>query len=187
MWEQKFTRIDGFAGCFGSITCTLESAGFVFRSVVAGMAMAFLGAVGAAANCPTEVVWLRGDWGKATFSVEIAKTPQERARGLQEREYLPLMAGMLFLFESPGPVTFWMKNTPISLDILFVSETGTVTGIHREAVPFDPTLIRGGNDTIAVLELNGGISDRFGVAEGTEIRHPAFNQDLAAWPCSDGG
>ena len=136
-----------------------------------------------AAECSPDTVSLRGEWGRAEFSVEIADTPQRRARGLQGREHLPSAAGMLFLYESAGPASFWMKGTPIHLDMLFISEDGTVSHIHRNAVPYDTTPIRADGAIAAVLEINGGLSEQFGISEGTEIRHPALDQDLAAWSC----
>lgn len=147
------------------------------------LAVGTCGAV--AADCSSETVSLRGDWGRAEFSVEIADTAQRRARGLQGRDHLPSSAGMLFLYESVGPASFWMKDTPIRLDMLFISEAGTVIYVHRNAVPYDTTPIRADGPVAAVLEINGGLSEQFGILEGTEIRHPAFDQDVAAWPCRD--
>ena len=147
------------------------------------LAVGISGAV--AADCSPESVSLRGEWGQAKFSVEIADTPQQRARGLQGRDHLPSAAGMLFLYESAGPASFWMKDTPIHLDMLFISEAGTVSEIHRNAVPYDTTPIRANGAIAAVLEINGGLSEQFGISEGTEVRHPAFDQSLAAWPCRD--
>ena len=147
----------------------------------AAFAVAILGS--ASADCSPETVSLRGEWGRAEFSVEIADTPQLRARGLQGRDALHSTAGMLFLYESAGPASFWMKDTRIPLDMLFISTTGTVLDVHRNAVPYDTTPIRSDGAIAAVLEINGGLSDQFGISEGTEIRHPAFDQGLAAWPC----
>ena len=139
--------------------------------------------VDASSACRIDSVALRGDWGQAEFSVEVADSPNERSEGLQGRRELGLMQGMLFVFESPGRVSFWMKNTPIALDMLFASSDGVVTKIHREAIPFDTSTIDGGDDTFAVLEINGGLSDRFGITAGSQMRHPAFDQVGAAWPC----
>ena len=95
------------------------------------------GPLSAATECADDRVDIRGDWGKAVFSVEIADTLAERSKGLQFREQLPQFSGMLFLFEEVRPVSFWMKNTPLPLDMIFISESGTVTGIHPNATPFD--------------------------------------------------
>ncbi len=145
------------------------------------------GPIAAATECADGKIGIRGEWGTAVFSVEVADTPAERSRGLQFREELPQTAGMLFLFEEPGPVTFWMKNTPLPLDMLFISKTGTVTGIYRNATPFDTRMIFGGNEVSAVLEINGGTSTRFGITGGSEILHPAFDPEIAAWPCNSTG
>ena len=137
----------------------------------------------AAAACRDDVVELRGPWGQARFTVELAITPEEQARGLMFRESLPRGAGMLFLYDQPSRVSFWMRNTLISLDMIFVDATGTVTRVHHEAVPLDETPIPGGDGVLAVLEINGGLARRFGIGPGTEMRHPGLPQTDAAWPC----
>ena len=138
---------------------------------------------GPAADCAPDRLDLRGPWGQAQFSVELADDPAERAQGLMMRETLPRMTGMLFVYERPQPVAFWMKNTLIPLDMLFADSTGTVRRIHRRAVPLDETPIPGGQDIQYVLEINGGMADLLGLTPGSEIRHPAIGPD-AAWPCS---
>lgn len=90
---------------------------------------------------------------------------------------------MLFVYERPQRVSFWMRNTPLPLDLIFLDETGTVTRIHRNAVPFDETPIPGGGGVLVVLEINGGLSEVFGFAPGDEMQHPAFDPAKAAWPC----
>lgn len=138
----------------------------------------------AAAECTQDRVSLRGSWGQAAFSIEVADDPRERAKGLMFRESLPIMQGMLFLFEQPQRAGFWMKDTLIPLDMIFVQEDGTVSRVHHNAIPHDTTLIDGGAGVKAVLEVNGGVAARFGIAEGSELRHPAFDQTVAAWPCA---
>ena len=140
-------------------------------------------ALAAVAACRDDVAELRGPWGQARFTVELAITPEEQARGLMFRETLPRGAGMLFLYDRPQRVAFWMRNTLIPLDMIFVDATGTVTRIHHEAVPLDETPIPGGDGVLAVLEINGGLARRFGMTEGTELRHPRMPQATAAWPC----
>jgi uncharacterized membrane protein (UPF0127 family) len=137
----------------------------------------------AAAGCRPERVELRGPFGTAAFSVEIADDAAERAQGLMFRTHLPASAGMLFVYEEPQPVSFWMENTLIPLDMIFLDETGTVTRVHAEAVPLDRTPIPGGDGVLAVLEINGGLAERIGIGPGAELRHPALPQDRAAWPC----
>ncbi|QBF32180.1 DUF192 domain-containing protein [Thalassococcus sp. S3] len=135
------------------------------------------------ANCASDRVSMRGEWGEARFQVELADTPQERSRGLMFREDLPTMSGMLFVYEYPQTVSFWMKNTLIPLDMIFVDRTGLVRGVHHEAIPGDLTPIPGGRDIFAVLEINGGLSRRMGISTGTQMRHPVFEGGPAIWPC----
>ena len=136
----------------------------------------------ALAECDVARVDLKGDWGQARFSVEVADTPQERSLGLMHRESMPTSAGMLFVYERPQPVSFWMRNTLIPLDMIFMDETGTVQRIHENAVPLDETKIPGGDDIQFVLEINGGLAARLGIEEGSLLRHPAIGDD-AAWSC----
>lgn len=136
-----------------------------------------------AGECREDQVLLRGDWGQARFTVELADDPDERATGLMNRESMPQSSGMLFVYPAPHSAGFWMKNTLIPLDMLFLDQTGTVAHIHHEAVPLDETPIFGGEGILAVLEINGGLARRMGIEQGSQLRHPAFAPDQAAWPC----
>lgn len=133
--------------------------------------------------CREDQVQLRGDWGQARFSIELADDEAERAEGLMNREVLPKGAGMLFVYDEPREVGFWMKNTLIPLDMIFLDETGTVVRVHANAVPGDLTPIMGGADIKAVLEINGGLAARMGIRIGTHLRHPSFASNAAAWEC----
>ena len=135
-----------------------------------------------AETCRDDRVQLRGDWGSAGFSVEVVDTVEDRARGLMFREQMARGAGMLFVYDTPGPVSFWMKNTLIPLDMVFVDDAGTVQRVHSNAIPGDLTPIDGGDDILVVLEINGGLARSLGIAEGTELRHPGIGPG-AAWPC----
>ena len=139
----------------------------------------------ALANCEEARVDLRGDWGTARFSVELADAPEERSIGLMNRASMAKSAGMLFLYETSQPVAFWMENTLIPLDMIFMSADGVVQRIHENAVPLDRTLIPGGENILAVLEINGGMSALLGITVGSELRHPLLDQNIAAWPCAD--
>ncbi len=136
----------------------------------------------AQATCNDARVDLRGDGGQARFTVEVADTPQERSLGLMHRETLPRSAGMLFVYERPQPVSFWMRNTLIPLDMIFMDATGTVRHVHENAIPLDETGIPGGNDIQFVLEINGGLAGPLGIEEGSVLRHPAIGEN-AAWAC----
>jgi hypothetical protein len=146
---------------------------------------ATLAAQPAGAACDPDRVELRGDWGTARFRVELADTPEERARGLMFRESLPRMSGMLFVFPGERPRSFWMRNTLVSLDIIYFDATGTWVSVQAEAVPLDETALPSGGPAQYVLEVNAGLAERFGMGPGTQMRHPRIDQDIAAWPCSE--
>jgi uncharacterized membrane protein (UPF0127 family) len=158
-----------------------ERLGFV-TALVLGLALAGP----AAAACSAGAVDLRRpDGQQARFSVELADTAEERARGLMFRDSMPSSSGMLFLYPAPQPASFWMKNTLIPLDMIFAERTGVVTHVHPMAVPGDLTAIDGGPDVLAVLEINGGLAARLGIVPGSVLRHPALDQSSAAWPCAE--
>ncbi|NVK13543.1 MAG: DUF192 domain-containing protein [Rhodobacteraceae bacterium] len=142
-----------------------------------------LAAPALAGDCQLGRVDLRGGWGQTGFSVEIADDEQERAKGLMFRESMPRGAGMLFVYDRPQSAAFWMKNTLIPLDIIFLDENGLVTSVHENAVPGDLSPIPGGDEVFAVLEINGGLARRYGIAPGTQVRHQIFSASSAVWPC----
>lgn len=148
-------------------------------------AFVFAGIGPAHAACQEDRIELRGDWGQAAFSVEVADEPRERSQGLMHRPSLPRSSGMLFVYDAPQIATFWMRNTLIPLDMIFADETGLVTHVHENAVPLDETTINGGENVQYVLEINGGLAGRLGIGPGTELRHPSIG-DQAAWPCEAG-
>lgn len=135
------------------------------------------------AACRDDRVGLRNDKTRITFNIELAISPQDRARGLMFRELLPQRSGMLFVFDPPQRVAFWMKNTLIPLDIIFVDRTGTVIRVHENAVPGDETQIDGGDSVFAVLEINAGLAARYLITPGTQLQHEFFSQGPAIWPC----
>lgn len=136
------------------------------------------------ADCAVDRVDLRGDWGSARFTVELADDDAERSQGLMFRESMPQSAGMLFIYPAPQHASFWMKNTLIPLDMVFIDDSGVVTRVHSSAVPGDVTPIDGGTGVLGVLEINGGLARAMGIAAGTELRHPAFGAG-AAWSCQE--
>lgn len=137
----------------------------------------------AAAACSPDSVDIRGPNGQARFSVEIADDGAERSQGLMFRESMPKGSGMLFVYDAPHRASFWMKNTLIPLDMIFADATGRITRVHSDAVPGDTTPIDGGEGVVYVLEINGGLAKRMGIAEGGELRHPAIDPAIAVWPC----
>ncbi|MBB5516428.1 hypothetical protein FHS89_002459 [Rubricella aquisinus] len=137
----------------------------------------------AAATCQMERVDVRSGATVVAFDIEIADEPDERSQGLMFRTEMGAFEGMLFIYERPQPVSFWMRNTLIPLDMLFVDQHGVVQRIHENAIPLDETSIPGGDDILAVLEINGGMSTMLGLEEGAVMRHPAFAANDPAWPC----
>jgi hypothetical protein len=143
-----------------------------------------LAAHAATAACRVDEVEFRWDGGGARFAVEVADEAAERAQGLMFRERMASGAGMLFIYDAPQDVAFWMKNTLIPLDMIFVDAAGRVAKVHANAVPGDLTAIPGAPATLMVVEINGGLAARIGLGPGAEMRHPAIDQAGAVWPCS---
>ncbi len=137
------------------------------------------------AACLPGVVDVRGPFGQARFTVELADTPDARSRGLMFRESMASAAGMLFIYPNPQRASFWMKNTLIPLDMIFADASGRVTRVHAGAKPKDLTAIDGGDGVVMVLEINGGLAAKLGIAPGAELRHPAVSAQNAVWPCTE--
>jgi uncharacterized membrane protein (UPF0127 family) len=130
----------------------------------------FPGAVVRAADEPT--VSVKTQSGNHTLTIEWARTPSERAQGLMGRERMADGHGMLFDFGSEQPVYFWMKDTPLSLDIVFIKADGTTTRIARGTTPFSEDVIPGGEPVRYVLEVVAGGARRIGLAPGDRFEIP---------------
>jgi uncharacterized membrane protein (UPF0127 family) len=139
-------------------------------------------ATGAAAECRDDRATIQGGFGEAHFTVEVADDNAERAQGLMNVEALGTLQGMLFVYDAPQPVSFWMRNTLIPLDMIFAGADGTIAAIHENAVPMDETPIPGGDAIQFVLEVNGGLTERLGIEPGDLLQHPAIGAG-AALPC----
>lgn len=151
---------------------------------IAAAALVSLWAAGAAAEeCAPERVDVRSGGAVFRFDVELADTEATRAKGLMFRESLPQFSGMLFIYDAPMAATFWMENTLIPLDLLFFDPAGRLTRLHENAVPLSRDVIFGGQNVLYVLEINGGLARTLGIKEGAELRHPAIDPAVAAWPC----
>jgi uncharacterized protein len=107
---------------------------------------------------------------RAAVTVEIARTDAERAKGLMHRRELAPDAGMLFLFDETAEHPFWMKNTLIPLDMIFIGDDGRVTGVVARTVPGDLRPRSSGGPSRYVLEVNGGWADAHGVGPGDRVR-----------------
>ena len=147
-------------------------------------ALTLLVSAGAAfADCQNDQVEFRGPDGSSLFTVEVADTAETRARGLMFRKTMDDDNGMLFVYPRQRPVAFWMKNTFIPLDMIFVDETGVVKSVHANAIPHDTTAIPSGAPVQYVVEINAGLAATKGIAEGAEMRHPVIDPARAVWQC----
>jgi len=108
------------------------------------------------------------------FRVEIADTSLKRAQGLQWRESLASGNGMLFDFETPQPVFMWMKNTYLTLDMIFIAADGRILNIARETTPQSLAVIASAAPARGVLEILGGQAERLGINKGDRVKHRIF-------------
>ena len=112
--------------------------------------------------------------GEKAIEIEIADTPEEKMRGLMFRTSLDDDKGMLFPYGDPQEVTMWMKNTFITLDMVFIRGDGTVHRIEARTEPMSENIIASKGKVTAVLELAGGAAERLGLKAGDKVRHAAF-------------
>lgn len=112
--------------------------------------------------------------GPQRFRVELADNDQSRARGMMFRTSMAPDAGMLFDFRQEQMVSFWMRNTLLPLDMLFIKADGTILNIHQRAIPRDETGINSAGPVRAVLEVNGGTAARLGIKAGDRVEHTVF-------------
>jgi uncharacterized protein len=126
-----------------------------------------------AAQSLEPLVIISGD-SRFEFSVEIADTPAARSRGLMYRRSMPANQGMLFDFERDEMVSMWMRNTYISLDMLFIRKDGTIARIAEHTEPLSERTISSGEPVRSVLELNAGTASRLGISAGDRVEHQLF-------------
>ncbi len=113
--------------------------------------------------------------GERSFTVEIADDSGERARGLMFREKMDEGRGMLFVFEATQPVGFWMKNTVLPLDLVFIGQDGIVRAVRR-GEPMSEAIIASPEPVRFVLELNAGVAQKSGIETGVRIHHPVIDK-----------
>jgi uncharacterized membrane protein (UPF0127 family) len=112
--------------------------------------------------------------GRFQLMVEMAETPSTWRQGLQKRRHLAPDAGMLFNYHQPRPVSMWMKDTLISLDMIFIDERGLVVNIVENTQPLSLATISSEGPVQAVLELNAGTAAKLGLKRGDRIVHAIF-------------
>lgn len=136
-------------------------------------------ALAAEPSLPTQMLRMtRGDGTRVAFEVEVASNDEQRRTGLMGRTALPARHGMLFDFETPTVATMWMKDTPLSLDMLFIDAAGQVVGIAERTVPGALDLITAPRPVRFVLELNGGEARALGLAVGDRASLAGARQGL---------
>lgn len=113
--------------------------------------------------------------GEHRFRVELALDNAQRERGLQHRPFLAEDAGMLFVFDRPGPISMWMLNTLIPLDMIFIGPDGRVLNIAERTRPKSLDTIPSSGPAVAVLEVLGGTSARLGIRPGDRVAHPLID------------
>ena len=118
-----------------------------------------------------EIVTKRG---VQVFAIEVAVTDEERARGLMYRKELPEGRGMLFDFRPEQDVSMWMKNTYVSLDMIFIRADGRILRIAENTEPQSERIISSGGRVRGVLEVVAGTAKRLGIAPGDRVAHPLF-------------
>jgi uncharacterized membrane protein (UPF0127 family) len=127
-----------------------------------------------ARNQPSLVI--RTSTGPHSFSIEVMRTVSELQEGLMYRSSLAENDGMLFDFQTEQPISMWMKNTFVPLDMIFLSRTGQITSIKENAEPFSESLISSNGPVYAVLEVKAGTAAKISLKIGDLIDHPIFRQ-----------
>lgn len=112
------------------------------------------------------------------FNVRIANNDQTREKGLMGVQNLPEDQGMLFVFDDLTPAQFWMKDTLIPLDMVFIDGMGVVSSVHSKARPLDLSVISSKEPVKAVLEISGGVAEKLGIDRGDQIISPIFGKSL---------
>ncbi len=125
-------------------------------------------------TAPTEVLTIDTASGAARLNVEIADDEAERNHGLMYRESLPDDRGMLFDFPEPEMASFWMRNTPLSLDIIFIGVDGRILNIADHTTPYSDTPVPAVGMTRGVLEVRAGRAEALGIRPGDRVRHRIF-------------
>ena len=122
----------------------------------------------------TEPLGIVSKNGRHAFDVEVMRTDADRARGLMYRRTMAADHGMLFDFERVLPVTMWMKNTYLPLDMVFIRADGTIARVVADTEPLSTAIISSGEPVLGVLELNAGTAAKLGIRPGDRVEHAMF-------------
>jgi len=141
-----------------------------------GMALVLvLVAPGPAGALETGTLEIATKSGVRMFSVELAVSNEEREKGLMYRKQVPDGYGMLFDFKQEQPVSMWMKNTYVSLDMIFIRDDGRIARIAENTEVLSERVISSGQPVRAVLEVVAGTARKYGIAPGDKVAYPIFN------------
>jgi uncharacterized membrane protein (UPF0127 family) len=143
-------------------------------TLIASIALAWLALAPAVRAADPHSLEIVSKTGVHSFTVEIADTEAAREKGLMYRKSLPEGTGMLFDFKQEQPVAFWMRNTYVPLDMLFIKADGRILRIAENATPLSEKTIPSGGPVLAVLEVVAGTARKLGIAPGDRVAHPIF-------------
>jgi uncharacterized protein len=140
----------------------------------AGLALLVVALAPAGAKMRRETLTLKTAAAEHVIDIEIAETMEEKSLGLMFRTNIPENTGMLFPYGAPQDITMWMKNTYVSLDMVFIRADGIVHRIAARTEPLSESVISSEGDVSAVLELGAGAAERLGLKAGDLVRHKIF-------------
>ena len=143
-------------------------------SALAAIVLAVLSLSPSPRAATTGTLEIASKTGVHSFTVEVVDTEDARARGLMYRRELPEGRGMLFDFKSEQPVAFWMKNTYIPLDMIFIRADGRILRIAENTEPLSTRIISSKGPARAVLEVVAGTAQKYGIRPGDRVGHPLF-------------
>src|SRR5215471_20176734 len=148
----------------------------MMRTVALGLGLLLMAACASeSVALPVETIVIDTHKGPARFKVEVAGDAASQERGLMYRKQMAQNAGMIFDFGRPRFATFWMKNTYIPLDMLFVRADGTISSIEPNAAPLSEQTIPSHEPIVAVIELNGGRAHDLDIEPGDRVHAPMFD------------
>jgi uncharacterized membrane protein (UPF0127 family) len=139
------------------------------------LSLLMVGPIGRLAAAELQPLEIASKSGVHVFAVEMALTPEEQAKGLMFRRQLPEGQGMLFDFKVEQPVSFWMRNTYISLDMIFIRADGRILRIAENTEPLSERQVHSGGPVRAVLEVIAGTAKKLGIGPGDRVAHPIFS------------
>ena len=145
------------------------------RLIVAAALLVFSGLAPSARAADLNTLEIATKTGVHVFQVELAVNDEQRAQGLMYRKELPEGRGMLFDFQREQDVAFWMKNTYIPLDMIFIRADGRILRIAENTTPLSLQMVPSGGPVRGVLEVIGGSARKLGIAPGDRVAHPFFS------------